>query len=1520
MKPSIFHHICILLSLASGALPIVASAQQPKRPNVVLIMTDNHGAWTLGCYGNPDIRTPNIDRLAADGTLFTRAFASNPVCSPTRATVLTGLVPSQHGVHSFLAGGNLQTGPDARCTLDEFTSLPEVLREQGYACGLVGKWHLGANLHPQEGLEDYWITMPHGGTSTFYNAQVIENGAVRKEPKYLTDLWTEHAVKFIDQQAAQEKPFFLFLAYNGPYALSRLLLRDGQNRHAEYYADKQIESFPRSETHPWQYANRDFINNPTSIRRVATEVSGVDDGVGDVMQALASRGLDENTIVLFVADQGWVGGHGGFFGMGDHTRPLTARDGMMQIPLIWRHPKQIAASVRSDKLLANYDIMPTLLGHLGMADKMPTSPKSPGRDFSDLLKPNSITSAAIDSANRQIDDEAIFYEFENLRCIRTTTHKYVHRQPNGPHELYDLEQDPDEFVNLAQQATRAPLRDQLKSRLDAFYAEYALPKYDLWQGGASQVRIHAGIDEELAQRVSVPAPPLTAGFQPAPIDVPEGFSVELVAGPPLVTHPTMACFDDSGHLYVCNNAGVNMTNDELENSLPNSIRRLVDRDQDGTFDAWTVFADKMTFPMGCVWQNGSLYVASPPNIWKLTDTNDDGVADKRELIVDRFGYNGNAASIHGCFAGPDGRIYWTDGFHGHEFKDGDGNVTSKRQGAYIFSAQTDGSDVRIHCGGGMDNPVEIDFTKSGDMLGTVNILYTRPRVDCLVHWLYGGAYPHREKVLEELKVTGDLLGPAHRFGHVAVSGMTRYRGGVLDHRWQDDLFVTFFNNGKVVRLELQNEGSTHSATQHEFLSSTSREFHPTDVLEDADGSLLVVDTGGWFYRGCPTSQFSKPELLGGIYRVRRDGMTTAVDPRGLRIDWNAQTPTSLVKLLNDTRVAVRQRAISECALQGADVIPTLKTTVARGDSRVRQNAVWALTRLAQQKDVAEAATDALQSTLQDALPSVRQAALHGLALSRASVDCEWVLPLLLDTDAAVRRQAATTLGILGDAKAVASLVKALERNALDRSEEHAIIYALIEIGDASAIRQVLNQSNPNAMANPSSTRGVLVALDQIEAVEVSYDEFLLGLESDDPATLKVAARIASQNPQWSQDIAKSLLSALEGSEGQKSSTAVDTLLPALIGQAGVAEMAGGVLQSDRSTEVKNQVLRAIASSPNATSHPSWLKPLEWLLGSSNHDDVAVAVAAAASLAGNQFSPQLTVIAEDRQRPISLRMDALAALARKSGKVDDAMLDHLIHLYRESGSPTAASRSAQIMGTAQLTSPQLMRLTPLLSHASPMQLRDFNRAFQKNVELDVASSFLTAMESAEGLMSLEEFELSDVIKRFPPETLERGNKILDRLKQHKQQRLVRLEQLRAQLVDGNAERGREVFVSEKAKCSSCHQVGKAGKPIGPDLTTIGANRSGDDLLESIVFPSASIVRDYQSHKILTTTGQAITGLVVRESADTIEVQQANGEVLNMKHDDIELIAPSTLSIMPAGLDETLTEAQLIDVVAYLQSLK
>lgn len=446
----------------------------PRPPNVVLIMTDNHGAWTLGCYGNKDIRTPNIDRLARQGVRFTHSFSSNAVCSPTRATYLTGLIPSQHGVHCYLRKNEFQVGPGARNLIADFATLPGILARQGYRCGLIGKWHLGGNERPQNGFTD-WVTMPEGGTRTFYNAEVIEDGVVRKEPTYLTDFWTAHGVRFLERN--KDRPFFLFLSYNGPYGLGPFLLQPARNRHADYYADKDLPSFPREPVHPWLVNNRDYINNIKAMRRYAAEVSGVDDGVGRILDALRELGLEKDTLVVFTADQGLAGGQGGFWGMGDHTRPLTAHDWTAHVPLIARHPGHIPADRTSDLLVSNYDFLPTVLDYLGHVGQAPAQPPLPGRSYARALRGEALAW-----------DDRVYFEFENVRSIRTRDWRYVHRFPAGPHELYDLRSDPGERKNLAGEPGRREVRAQLQEQLEAFFRRHADPRYDLYRGGTSKVK------------------------------------------------------------------------------------------------------------------------------------------------------------------------------------------------------------------------------------------------------------------------------------------------------------------------------------------------------------------------------------------------------------------------------------------------------------------------------------------------------------------------------------------------------------------------------------------------------------------------------------------------------------------------------------------------------------------------------------------------------------------------------------------------------------------------------------------------------------------------------------------------------------------------------------------------------------------------------------------------------------------------------------------------------------------------
>ncbi len=462
----------LLASVLLLALPVLLHAA--RRPNVVFILTDNQGAWTLGCYGNPDIRTPNIDALAVGGLRFTQALSSNAVCSPTRATFLTGLIPSQHGLHSFL-DPKFMMGPEAYNTLGEFTSVGEILRDAGYVCGLSGKWHLGANLTPNEGFS-FWVTKPDGSTQEFYDQKIIENGRITQVAEYTTDYWTRRGIEFIE--ANQERPFFLFLAYNGPYSLGNLMLKESRNRHASWYADKELQSFPRDAMHPWQFHNKKFHNDPRARRRMACEVSGVDDGVGEVMAALRRLGLEKDTLVVYASDQGWMGGQNGIWGMGDHTRPIGAHELMMQIPLIFHQPGRIPAGTTSDLRVSNYDFLPSLLGYLDLREKLPAKPRPPGRDFSEALlgRPPAAW------------DNTVFYEMETCRAVRGERWKYVHRHPDGPHELYDMQADPRERFNLFGQPGLQQITQEMKSRLDGFFQAHADPRYDLWQGGRSKAK------------------------------------------------------------------------------------------------------------------------------------------------------------------------------------------------------------------------------------------------------------------------------------------------------------------------------------------------------------------------------------------------------------------------------------------------------------------------------------------------------------------------------------------------------------------------------------------------------------------------------------------------------------------------------------------------------------------------------------------------------------------------------------------------------------------------------------------------------------------------------------------------------------------------------------------------------------------------------------------------------------------------------------------------------------------------
>ncbi len=458
-------------------LLVLTGHASDSKPNVILIVTDNHGDWTLGCYGNKDIRTPNIDRLAREGVRFANAFAVNPVCSPNRATLLTGLMPGQHGVHNYLGKGAPQMGDGAYSTIGEFTSLGEVFSSHGYATGMVGKWHLGLNDQAQEGFTHKWITMPAGNTTTFFDAEIIENGRVRSEPEHLTRFWQRHALEFIDEH--HTRPFFLYLPFNGPYGLGPAQLRDHERSpHWQDYAEATLPSFPRRQMHPWQFNNRDYLNNLTCIRRYAAELTAIDDAVGAVLESLQKHKVAGRTLIVFTGDNGWSGGQNGIWGMGDHTRPKCAFDATMRVPLIWWQPGVIPSRVEREQV-SHVDFFPSLLAHLSLKTQLPARQKLAGHDYS----------AALSAEKRRAERRPVFYEYEELRCVRTTTAKLILRHGSTVNELYDLIVDPGEERNLYGQAAAAALQAELTTLLTDYFETTTNPEFDLWKSGRSKAQL-----------------------------------------------------------------------------------------------------------------------------------------------------------------------------------------------------------------------------------------------------------------------------------------------------------------------------------------------------------------------------------------------------------------------------------------------------------------------------------------------------------------------------------------------------------------------------------------------------------------------------------------------------------------------------------------------------------------------------------------------------------------------------------------------------------------------------------------------------------------------------------------------------------------------------------------------------------------------------------------------------------------------------------------------------------------------
>jgi arylsulfatase A-like enzyme len=426
----------------------------------------------MGCAGNREMRSPNLDRLSAEGTRFENFFCASPVCSPARASILTGRIPSQHGVHDFLHWGPSYAEKDIPADETRFLegqpTYVEILKEAGYDTCLSGKWHLGYGLEPQCGFQT-WNVMPYGGTD-YFNAPVVEEKKiVTQEGVYVTDIFTNNALKFLDGQLENNSPFCLHLHYTAPHSPW------GRRFHPpelwdDYYNDCPFDSVPgHEEPLPPGFFARGISadGRRRALSGYFAAVTAMDLGVGRILDWLDEKGLRENTLIVFMSDNGMNMGHHGLYGKGNATWPQNMFDTSVKIPCIISRPGFVPENRTDTNLLSQYDWLPTLLEITGRKDLIPKD--LPGRSFSPLL-------VGEDLGERE--SIFVFDEYGPVRMIRSKEWKLVWRYPGGAHELYHIIEDPDERTNLFGYRGYAEKIESMRRDMEEWYSRYVDPRVD----------------------------------------------------------------------------------------------------------------------------------------------------------------------------------------------------------------------------------------------------------------------------------------------------------------------------------------------------------------------------------------------------------------------------------------------------------------------------------------------------------------------------------------------------------------------------------------------------------------------------------------------------------------------------------------------------------------------------------------------------------------------------------------------------------------------------------------------------------------------------------------------------------------------------------------------------------------------------------------------------------------------------------------------------------------------------------
>jgi N-acetylglucosamine-6-sulfatase len=431
-----------------AALPLAAAQQ--RRPNTLFILIDDLRYDALGCLGHPWLKTPNIDRIAKEGAIFRNAFVTTSLCSPSRASFMTGRWVQAHGIKS--------NGDNAAMS-HQLVTFSALQQKAGYETAYIGKLHMGEDASPRPGF-DHWVSFK--GQGVYTDPEFNINGKAAPQEGFMTDLLNEQAIKYLKQP--RTKPFSLYFAHkavHGPFT--------PPERHRELYADAPIQKHPNAQDDLTgkPMLQREILvdakKNPgqvrggppnETIRNQLRLMQAVDEGVGEIFKVLEETKQLDNTLIIFTSDNGYFHGD---HGLGDKR---AAYEESLRIPFVARYPKWFKAGSTNDAVILNVDIAPTMMEIAGVKPPANVRGKSLVPLFAGGVK------AVHADFYCEYFEEPGFPRIPTWHAVRTDRWKYIEYPGNAEwSELYDLKNDPYELKNLVAEPTAAIEKKKLQTRL-----------------------------------------------------------------------------------------------------------------------------------------------------------------------------------------------------------------------------------------------------------------------------------------------------------------------------------------------------------------------------------------------------------------------------------------------------------------------------------------------------------------------------------------------------------------------------------------------------------------------------------------------------------------------------------------------------------------------------------------------------------------------------------------------------------------------------------------------------------------------------------------------------------------------------------------------------------------------------------------------------------------------------------------------------------------------------------------------